>query len=77
MPNNPHPSHLSSALYFLVVLVPRFICHLAVLACRYMAPELLKGNKGNSSIDVYSFGMLVYELFTGKLPYVAARGGFA
>jgi len=34
-----------------------------------MAPELLSGKKGNSSIDVYSFGMLAFELFTCTVPY--------
>ncbi|KAI3434591.1 hypothetical protein D9Q98_002660 [Chlorella vulgaris] len=34
----------------------------------YMAPELLTGRKCNSSIDVYSFGCLVWEICTGKYP---------
>ena len=40
--------------------------------CSYMAPELLSGKKGNSSIDVYSFGMLAFELFTSTVPYAGS-----
>lgn len=36
----------------------------------YMAPELLKGDSHyNSSVDVYAFSILAYEIVTGKSPY--------
>ena len=36
----------------------------------YMAPELISSkNKYTSSIDVYSFAMIAYELLTGKAPF--------
>ena len=38
--------------------------------CVYMAPEVMEGDAGyDNSVDVYSFGMLLYELFTGATPF--------
>ena len=31
---------------------------------RYMAPELIKGEKYNNKVDIWSLGCLIYELFT-------------
>jgi len=35
----------------------------------YMAPEVLKGEKYAPAADIYSLGMVMYELFTGLSPY--------
>ncbi|KAG2455026.1 hypothetical protein HYH02_000851 [Chlamydomonas schloesseri] len=35
----------------------------------HMSPELLTGAPIDSSIDVYAFGILMWEIFTGKAPY--------
>ena len=35
----------------------------------YMAPEVLSKNKYSEKADVFSFGVVLYEIFTGKLPY--------
>ncbi|KAG2440258.1 hypothetical protein HXX76_004370 [Chlamydomonas incerta] len=35
----------------------------------HMSPELLTGAPVDSSIDVYAFGILMWEIFTGKAPY--------
>ncbi len=34
-----------------------------------MAPEILMAKRYNEKVDVYSFGMLLYEMVSGKLPY--------
>merc|ERR1712000_630241 len=35
----------------------------------YMAPEVLSKNKYSEKADVYSFGIVLAEIFTGALPY--------
>lgn len=35
----------------------------------YMAPELFAGKPFNSSVDVYAFGVLLCELFSGEQPF--------
>ena len=35
----------------------------------YMAPELFKGNKYSQKTDVYSFGILMYEVVTDLPPF--------
>ena len=35
----------------------------------YTAPEYLLGTDGNNQSDIYSLGVIVYEMLTGQLPY--------
>ena len=35
----------------------------------YAAPEYFKGELGSNSSDIYSLGVIAYEMLTGKLPY--------
>jgi len=35
----------------------------------YMSPELLRGEPATEASDVFSFGSVVYELFTGRHPF--------
>jgi serine/threonine-protein kinase len=38
----------------------------------YMAPEQIEGNEQTVKSDIYSLGLVLYELFTGKRAYEAA-----
>ena len=35
----------------------------------WMAPEMIKGDKYNQSVDVYAYGMCLYEMVTGTIPW--------
>lgn len=49
--------------------------HEPVGTVTHMAPEaFIQGRILDSSLDVYSFGVLMWELYTGKAPYAAEAG---
>ena len=41
---------------------------------QYLAPEILKGQEADPRADIYSCGIVLYELFAGTLPF---EGGTA
>lgn len=36
---------------------------------RYMAPEVVLGRSYNQTVDAYSFGILIWQIATGKVPF--------
>ncbi|MCQ2816030.1 MAG: protein kinase [archaeon] len=37
----------------------------------YMSPEMIKGESYSNKVDYWALGVLIYELFTGKVPFGA------
>lgn len=37
----------------------------------YMAPEQIEGRKSTAATDIYSFGILLFEMLTGQVPFAA------
>jgi serine/threonine protein kinase len=44
---------------------------------RWLAPEILRGEKGGKASDVYSFGVVLWELLTWKLPWDGEKNPFS
>merc|ERR1711871_956636 len=42
----------------------------------YVAPEIIRGNRYNEKVDVYSFGIMLNEMDTKVIPYKHGRNMF-
>ena len=40
----------------------------------YLSPEMILGTGHNEKVDVWSLGVLMYEMYTGKAPFNAKEG---
>ena len=40
----------------------------------YMAPELLRGQRGDQRADIWALGVLLYEMVAGRRPFTGATG---
>jgi serine/threonine-protein kinase len=39
----------------------------------YISPEQVKGKRGDARSDIFSLGVMLYEMLTGKVPYIGAN----
>lgn len=48
----------------------RYAGKLVLLQAAYLAPEQISGSMPDARTDLYSLGVMMYQLFTGQLPFI-------
>ena len=55
----------------------RACMHIPACACRFMAPEVFRHEQYGLPADVYSFGMILYNLLASEAPWPNSPGAVA
>lgn len=53
---------------------PSLLAEAAATDAAYMSPEQIRGEQINNASDIYSTGVVLYQLLTGTLPYIGNGG---
>lgn len=53
----------------IIISVNAIVDHTIPGTSSYMSPEMIQGSRYSEKVDVYSFGILLWEMYTRKVPF--------